>query len=37
MTLELQDFQAKYPNRTLAAIKAKRAKLKKEVMNSVNK
>lgn len=36
-TLELQDFQAKYPNRTLVAIKAKRAKLKKEVMNNVNK
>ena len=31
------DFHNKYPERTLVAIRSKRQKLKKEVMNDVNK
>lgn len=35
ITLSIEDFQLKYPNRTLAAIKAKKRRLK-EVMLNVN-
>lgn len=37
LQLTNEDFHEKYPNRTLVAIKAKKRKLKKEVMLNVNK